>query len=268
MNVGRMDSNSYQENRRQAHELSPPNLQGLVTLLHLITLFVLSSSAANADVYVSAGSIDDGLGKLRVLISEIHESSDLSKRISAIFALGQEATALADFLSREVAAHGQQEKKLLDKAIEGAAELGAAITWSGDHNRFFYDGAAFREYLELAPLGPHAADCWFRIIEHQFYFSESLDRGSLMVGVTRKRNFLQNFPEHGETGKVGIYLSIDYRDLWRHCRDSGDRQCATRYLNLTREQLQMIASDYKNTSSGEIAARMLKRIEMESSHDS
>ena len=29
---------------------------------------------------------------------------------------------------------------------------------------------------------------------------------------------------------IGTYLSIDYRDLWRGCRETGDRECAARML--------------------------------------
>ena len=62
---------------------------------------------------------------------------------------------------------------------------------------------------------------------------------------------------------MGIYLSIDYRDLWRGCRDTGDRECAARYLGLAQETLQGIASDYSDKNSGDIAARMLIRVENE-----
>jgi len=222
------------------------------------------SSAAHSDILLSGDSVDGALKKLRLLASAIQESGDRQAQIAATLALGQEATSLAVLLSKEIAAHGEQEKNLIELAIAGAAELGVVISWSGEHQRFYYNGDAFRQCFELAQRGPHAADCWFKIVEQQFYFSAMLDRESLAVAAARKQAFLQSYPAYDKADKVGIYLSIDYRDIWRRCRNTGDRQCAARYLDLTRGQLQRIATDYKDTNSGDIAARMLTRIEKES----
>ena len=74
----------------------------------------------------------------------------------ALFALGEEANALALLMSREVAAHGQQQQGLLELALTRTSALGVDITWSSGHQRYFYDGAAFRRYLELAPESPDA----------------------------------------------------------------------------------------------------------------
>lgn len=152
---------------------------------------------------------------------------------------------------------------MVDTTIRRAAELGVVIHWSGEHRRYYYDGAAFQQYLELAPSGSHAADCWFRIIEKRFYFSGELDRDSLALAAAQKQDFLTNYPSYEKADKIGIYLSIDYRDLWRGCRNIGDDLCAVRYLDQARETLQRIASDYRDTNSGKIATRMLLRVEKE-----
>lgn len=278
---------NHQENRRQAHEISPPIKRALLASvfwrgcafrssrvrsgclrwLQRVLLALTLSSAVHADVFLSEDSVDVTLKKLDRLVSQIHGSGNQPMQLSATFALGEEARVFADFLNKEVAAHGEQERRLLETAIERAAKLGVNIIWSGEHRRFYYDGAAFRRYLEMAPQGPYAADCRFIIIEQQFYFSNMLERESLAIAVTRKQDFLQDFPRYVETAKIGIFLSIDYRDLWRHCRELGDHQCASHYLDLTRQELHRIASDYESTSSGNVAARMLIRIEKENSHD-
>lgn len=231
--------------------------------LQCILLALTLCSPVHSDVILSADTADAVLKELHLLGAQIHDSNNLPARISAIFALGIEATTLAGLLSREVAAHGEQDILLVDTTVRGAAEVDVVIHWSGEHQRYYYDGAAFRRYLELAPSGSHAADCWFRIIEKSFYFSEELDRDSLAFAAAQKQDFLTNYPSYEKADMIGIYLSIDYRDLWRGCRETGDRECAARYLDLAQETLQGIASDYSDMNSGDIAARMLLRVEKE-----
>lgn len=231
--------------------------------LQCILLALTLCSPVYSDVILSADTADAVLKELRLLAAQIHDSNNLPAQISAIFALGIEATTLAGLLSREVAAHGEQDILLVDTTVRGAAEVDVVIHWSGEHQRYYYDGAAFRRYLELAPSGSHAADCWFRIIEKSFYFSGELDRDSLAFAAAQKQDFLTNYPSYEKADMIGIYLSIDYRDLWRGCRETGDRECAARYLDLAQETLQGIASDYSDMNSGDIAARMLLRVEKE-----
>ena len=228
------------------------------------TLLVLAlSQSAHPDVILSADDADNILREFHLLSSQIHGSHDLATRSSAAYALGLEAATLAELLSKEVAAHGDPEDLMIATTVQGAAELGVVIHWSGEHQRYYYDGAAFRRYLELAPSGSHAADCWFRIIEQSFYFSGALNHDSLASAAAQKQEFLTNYPSYEKADMMGIYLSIDYRDLWRGCRDTGDRECAARYLGLAQETLQGIASDYSDKNSGDIAARMLIRVENE-----
>jgi hypothetical protein len=221
------------------------------------------SLSAHSDVILSADDADNIVRELHLLNSQIHGSNDLPTQSFAAYALGLEAVALAELLSKEVAAHGDPEDLMIATTVQGAAEVGVVIHWSGEHQRYYYDGAAFRRYLELAPSGSHAADCWFRIIEQSFYFSGESDRDSLASAAAQKQEFLANYPSYEKADVIGIYLSIDYRDLWRSCRDTGDRECAARYLNLAQATLQGIASDYGDMNSGDIAARMLIRVDKE-----
>jgi hypothetical protein len=221
------------------------------------------SLSAHSDVILSADDADNILRELHHLNSQIHGSHDLPSQSFAAYALGLEAAALAELLSKEVAAHGDPEDLMIATTVQGAAEVGVVIHWSREHQRYYYDGAAFRRYLELAPSGSNAADCWFRIIEQGFYYSKDLDRDSLASAATQKQEFLTNYPSYEKADKIGIYLSIDYRDLWRGCRDTGDRECAAHYLDLAQETLQGIAADFSDMNSGDIAARMLMRVEKE-----
>ena len=228
-----------------------------------VVLVLALSLSAQSDVILSADDADDILRELHLLTAQIHGPYDDSTQSFAAYALGLEAATLAELLSKEVAAHGDPENMMIATTVQGAAEVGVVIHWSGEHQRYYYDGVAFRRYLELAPSGSHAADCWFRIIEQSFYFSGELNRDSLAFAAAQKQEFLTNYPSYEKADMIGIYLSIDYRDLWRGCRDTGDRECAARYLDLAQETLQGIASDYSEMNSGDIAARMLIRVEKE-----
>ncbi len=228
-----------------------------------ILLFLALFLSAHSDVILSADDADNIVRELHLLSSQIHGSNDLPTQIFAAYALGLKSATLAELLSKEVAAHGDPEDLMIATTVQGAAEVGVVIHWSGEHQRYYYDGTAFRRYLELAPSGSHAADSWFRIIEQSFYFSGESDRDSLASAAAQKQEFLTNYPSYEKADKIGIYLSIDYRDLWRSCRDTGDRECAARYLDLAQETLQGIASDFSDMNSGDVAARMLMRIEKE-----
>jgi len=228
-----------------------------------ILLVLALSLSAHSDIILSADDADNIVRELHFLTSQIHGSYDLPTQSFAAYALGLEAAALAELLSKDVAAHGDPDDLMIATTVQGAAEVGVVIHWSSEHQRYYYEGAAFRRYLELAPGGSHAADCWFRIIDQGFYYSKDLDRDSLVAAAAQKQDFLTNYPSYEKADRIGIYLSIDYRDLWRGCRDTGDRECSARYLDLAQETLQGISSNYSDTNSGDVAARMLMRIEKE-----
>lgn len=226
-------------------------------------LLLLLPTILYAHVILSATELDDTLEQMLQLKEQLEDPATGSPRPEAIFALGREATVLADLLSKEFGAHGEQQRPLLKLAVQRAAELEINIKWSSEHQRYYYDGSAFRRYLKLAPRGPFAADSSFRLVQHEFYYSDERDHVSLVEAALRKKDFLTRFPDFGDVAKVGIYLGIDYRDIWRHCRELGDQVCVDRYGELTRGQLRQVTNVYAGTTTSEIAARMLLRFEKE-----
>ena len=101
------------------------------------------------------------------------------------------------------------------------------------------------------------------MVQHEFYYSDERDHVSLAKAALRKQEFLRLFPDFGDAPTVGIFLGIDYRDIWRRCRELGDKVCTDRYRELTRGQLRGVANTYAGTNASEIAARMLRRFEKE-----
>jgi hypothetical protein len=126
----------------------------------LTAAVMLAASVASADVILSAAGLNAALKGLERLKRQA--------QADATFTLGVEAGALAALMTQEVESHGMQERALLDLALSRTKELGIAIVYNREKKRFFYDGAAFAEYLRAAPRGPHAADASFALLSVQF----------------------------------------------------------------------------------------------------
>jgi hypothetical protein len=181
----------------------------------------------------------------------------------AVFTLGEEARALADLMSKEVAAHGWQQKPMLELALRRTAALGVHIAWSAAHQRFFYDGEAYRRYLEAAPEGMHAADSMFQLLWYDFYQAETADHAALVAQAAYAKEFLRRFPDSANAAEAGLFLAINYRDLWRGCRQSTAEDCDGRYAALAREQFRRVATEHAGSDQSEIASRLLQRFDME-----
>ena len=206
----------------------------------------------------------------RVLVQDLHLLSGHlrtaerdRKRYETLYELGLRSAELASALSDEVAAHGYESNSVAEASIIDAAELGVVIHWSAQHERFYYDGAAFREYLAQLPDGPRAANSWFRVIETDFYFYEPSDQKTFEAAAAEKRRFLDAYADYEHAGTVGMFLSIDYRDMWRLCRTTDRQVCANEYLDRAREELASLIENNRDTSIGEMATRLLARLEQE-----
>ena len=228
----------------------------------LVTAVLFSQSAA-ADEVLTDENLNAALGRIQQTTEQLDATETGARPANQVFALGREADALAELLSTEVAAHGGLEQPLLDLAIHHAAKLGVHIAWSPGHQRYFYDGAAFRRYLELAPDGEHAAASTFWIVQDDFYRSDAGDIESLLRSSARKQDFLERFGNFPDAPKVALWLGIDFRDLWRGCREHEDADCTERYRELARIQFQELAAAREGSDIGEIARRMLRRFEAE-----
>jgi TolA-binding protein len=170
---------------------------------------------------------------------------------------------LTTLINDEVAEHGSQEKALIDLGIARTRELGVAIAYNSGKKKFFYDNAAFREYLTAAPRGAHAEQASFKLIEGDFFQSEPTDIKGIEAGTERKRTFLQRFPRSAGAPEVHLMLSVDYRDLFRHYDAAGDKVRRARFRDAARQQMRELMKRFPDTEQAEIARRMLQRFEAE-----
>jgi hypothetical protein len=223
---------------------------------------VIAAATLHADVILSAAALNDALKKMERLTQTLSASSGTG-RASAWFDLGVAADALATLINDEVAAHGSQEKALIDLGISRTREIGVAIAYDSAKKKFFYDNRAFREYLAIQPKGEHAAQASFKLIEGDFFQSSATDIKAILAATERKRAFLKQFRSFDNAVEVHLMLSVDYRDLYRHYKGAGDVANRDRYRDRTRQQLRLLMKSYPSTEQAEIARRMLERFDAE-----
>lgn len=223
---------------------------------------VVLSVSVRADVILSSTVLNNALKSMELLRQQM-TGAPPDARAAAVFQLGTEADALAALINNEVAAHGSQEKLLIDLAVSRTAALGVNIAHNDEKKKFFYDNAAFREYLTLMPGGPRAADAEFKLLEGDFFQMKQDNVDAVHASSGRKAAFLRRFPRHARSSDVSLMLSIDYRDLFRHFETRGDTANSGRYLALTRKQLAATSTKYRDTEEATIAAEILRRLNAE-----
>lgn len=246
--------------------LPPPRSRSFVACIaaHLRIMLLtglLHVTNAGAHLFVTGETLDDALGSI-----EAHAAAEESDGETAeaeqvydesLYRLGEAAWALAELMNEEVRAHGLEQWPLMTQGVERARALGVDIKWSEDHQRFFYDGAAYRRYLARVPGGQFAADSRYRLIELDFYLGEP-DIPALAEKARAKREFLDDYPAFPARARVGLFLGIDYRDLYRLCLDE-HADCEPDYAQLAIEQFRKIAEANADDDSGELARRLLER---------
>lgn len=233
--------------------------------LVLVTLAAVAVSAPlQADTILDEAALEEILARLTQGKILINSNVDTPGQDEGWYKLGMAAYDAATLISKEYASHGELEKTLIDRLVTEAADLGVVIHWSESHQRYYYDGEAFRQYIRQSPQGDSAAACRFKLIEQEFYFAQKSDRDSMIAAAEEKRAFLEEYPTQPLAEAVELYLSIDYRDLWRLCRKDDDRDCAEHYLDMARDVLlNTIKAGNRSKKTVTIATRMLQRIENE-----
>jgi hypothetical protein len=183
-----------------------------------------------------------------------------AERSRALFQLGAEADALAALMNQEVESHGMQERELLDLALSRTKQLGVGIAYNREKKKFFYDGAAFAEYLKDAPRGAHAAAAQFKLLSYQFYQSTGTDRAATLTAADAKRRFLVRYPNFSENAELRLYLAVDYRDLSRQYRDANDSANADKYRRLARAECERIARSHPHSDQADAAQQILRNL--------
>jgi len=223
---------------------------------------VIVALDARADIIMSSAGLNTRLKTLERLKQQAAGGPD-AQSTQALFQIGVEADGLASLINDEIASHGMQERELIDLALSRTGESGILISYNREKKKFFYDGAAFRQYLQAAPNGPHAAEAEFTLLSYQFYQSTGTDVQALVAGAEAKKRFRARYPKFKGNAELSLYLAIDDRDLYRHYRDAHDAANAEKYRLLTRAEYQRIARQYSGTQQASSALQLLRRFDEE-----
>jgi uncharacterized membrane-anchored protein YhcB (DUF1043 family) len=228
----------------------------------LAAALVLAAGAAQADVIMTAAGLNATLKSMERLTGQAAAGS-AATRAEAAYQLGVLADRLASLMNDEVQSHGMEQRELIDLALGRTKELGIAIAYNRDKKKFFYDGAAFRRYLDVAPHGAHAANAEFTLLAYQFYQSDGTNLDELLAAADTTKRFLARHPAFKANAELALYLAVDYRDLYRHYRDANDPAAAEKFRWLTRAAYQRIATRYPGTEQAQSARQLLRRFEEE-----
>ena len=228
----------------------------------LATATLLLASPARADVIMTAAGLNSTLKTMERLKQEAATAA-VRARADATFQLAAEADALASLMNEEVASHGMEQRELIDLALGRTKELGVLIAYNRGKKKFFYDGAAFREYLTLDPHGRYAANAEFTLLAYQFYQSEGTDVQQLLAAADAKSRFLARYPAFKGDAELRLYLAIDYRDLYLHYREAHDAAAAEKYRLRTRAEYQRIERLHRGSEQAASARQLLRRFDEE-----
>lgn len=223
---------------------------------------LLAAGAALAHIPLTPAIVDDAFEEIAEARAAAETAGDADARAAAYYELAVASTKLMELLNQEFRLHGTEQLDLLHDTVVTAMSRGVEIIWSPAHERYFYKGTAFRQYLELRPGGVNAANSLYHLIETGFYLGDPADQSSLLERVEMARDFLTRFPGVGPAGDVAMFLAIDYRDLWRLCNETKDDECADRYVVLNREHLAATIAG-KNERASKLARSFLARFESE-----
>lgn len=242
--------------------MMPPRAR-LSIFTRFTTLLLVAVAGAHAHIPLTPEILDDAFEELEQARAKADGETETASKAAAIYAFAIKATELMTLLNQEIQLHGVGQQDLLDEAVSRAAGLGVEITWSQDHERYFYTGNAYRQYLRLVPEGLNAANSRYQLIETGFYRGDAGNREELVARAAMESDFMRRYPEFGNAARVAMFLAIDYRDLWRLCRAADDRECTHRYAQLNREHLEAVSARYADSKTGELARTLLQRFEAE-----
>jgi hypothetical protein len=219
----------------------------------------LVAGPAHADVIMSAPALNATLKTMEKLTRQTAGEAN-AERDAAWFQLGAEADGLASIMNLEVESHGMQERELLDLALSRTRELGVGIAYNRERKKFFYDGAAFAEYLKAAPRGPRAAAAEFKLLSYRFYQSSAADTAALVAGADAAKQFLARYPKFADRAEVRLYLAVNYRDLYRRSADARDSANAAKWRQLARAECLRMARQHPGTDQAEAARQILRAL--------
>ncbi len=218
------------------------------------------TGSASADINLSVGNLNASLKEIQRIHRKL-ESASPGTQPEVIFQLGTKADDLAMQLTRHMIEYGDEQKGLIDLVLTRTDELGIKIVWIPDKKRYFYNGVAFQQYLDLAADGPGAAESAYQLLETEFFQSDGKDIVALLAMNNSKQEYLERYQGSNRVAEVMIMLVIEYRDLSRIYQKNGNTKNAIHSIDMARAQARQVIENYPDTDKAGIAEKLLGSIE-------
>lgn len=236
------------------------NIKDKLFILESFVLILFVHQTTLADVFLTSENLNISLKQIQRSQVQMQNQQDYE---TALYTLGKSADDLANLLTDEVEAHGPENEKLIELALDRTKNIEVNIFWEGQKSRFFYDGNALNAYLERYPDGQYRVDTLYRAITREFFLSVPNGEKELLATIDKIKSFIQLYPNFEKLSEIELYLAIDYRDLWRLHQNDQDVNLTSQIAMNTKKQLQRIVDLYKEKDEGEIARRLLERFIVE-----
>lgn len=229
----------------------------------LILLLILLPVQARADIVLDPMELNESLKRIARWKGEIEKAPDSEAALEALVSIGKEADELARTFNREIESHGRANAQLIDLAIDRLKKLGVNIGYHQGKSLYYYDCAAYIEYLKQAPQGKGAADARFGLIDYKFFQSMGNNVKELLDAAAEKQKFLKDYPDYAMNPRVILYLGIDYRDLFRLYSRQGERAAAARYRRLAMDAFKRVIARYPESEEASSASYIMSKLETE-----
>ena len=228
--------------------------------LTLCTLLLLVIESARPQVNLNTENLNATLKEVQRAHLTLNDASDEDMKPELLFQLGSEADKMAMRLTRHSIEYGDTEKGLIDLILKRINELNIIIQWFPEKERYFYDGAAFLLYLQLAPDGLRAAESAYQLLEIGFFKLSGDNLETLQASVKQKQDFLARYPDERTAAKVRIMLAIEYRDISRINLSKRDTEQAKRFIDQARDEARQVINSNPGTQEARTAQDLLDRI--------
>ena len=236
------------------------SIKDKLSILVSLVFILFTQQIALADVFLTSENLNTALKQIQRSQVQIQNQQDYE---TALYTLGKSADDLAKLLTDEVEAHGAENEKLIELALDRTKNIQVNISWEGRNSRFFYDGHALSEYLEKYPDGQYRMDTLYRTITRDFFLVLPEGENELLATIEKKKSFIHQYSDFEKLSEIELYLAIDYRDLWRLQKNNQDVNLISQTAMTARTQLQRIIDEYNQEDEGEIARRLLERFIVE-----
>ena len=231
-----------------------------VRKVHLLGVLSLAMAVAGIpslcfDVILDPKEVMQLLAEIGKLQEDSLKARTQAARLEALYQTGERALALTTLMTRDVQSHGASDPSLVGLIMRRLKEYGIEVR--SDAQGYYYDLAAFREYVKRAPTGKRAQDARFALIA----FAESgKEIGALEESIAEKQRFLLDYPRYPDLSIIHMLLAQDHLRLGRIYSSQKNTVLGEKHQQTAEEIYRKIVKLYPKSPEAEAAADYLSQL--------